>query len=173
MHPQDQNGHQVESIGPEEEGPIPQWAPSPPGPPPSCLRSRPCSSTGLAPPLPPHNPEKESRWEKWKITDRSKPSQCCRFQWCWTLWGGREQRAPGCVTPDSSHPGEKGWWRNFLRDFFFCIQHLLETWQEVVTLQGPKPPPNINTGKWYTWALDDGKNISVKDNGPNWVGYLA
>ena len=110
---------------------------------------------------------------KVKITDRSKPSQCCRFQWCWTLWGGREQRAPGCVTPDSSHPGEKGWWRNFLRDFFFCIQHLLETWQEVVTLQGPKPPPNINTGKWYTWALDDGKNMSVKDNGPNWVGYLA
>ena len=88
---------------------------------------------------------------KVKITDRSKPSQCCRFQWCWTLWGGREQLAPGCVTPGSSHPGEKGWWRNFLRDFFFCIQHLLETWQEVVTLQGPKPPPNINTGKWYTW----------------------
>ena len=56
MHPQDQNGHQVESIGPEEEGPIPQWAPSPPGPHPSCLRSRPCSITGLAPPLPPHNP---------------------------------------------------------------------------------------------------------------------
>ena len=61
IYPQDQNGHQDESIGPEEEGPIPQWAPSPPGPPPSCLRSRPGSSTELAPPLPPQNPAKSLR----------------------------------------------------------------------------------------------------------------
>ena len=36
---------------------------------------------------------------------RSKPSQCCRFQWCWTPSVGIKQLTPKYATAGSFHPG--------------------------------------------------------------------